>query len=158
MAVISVGLLIFNQRDAVRNIKANQELDKTVVSIANDKVEDRNEGLLSASEVVAAEEQKAKFLRWALRPLGFILMSMGFVLVLKPLSVLADVIPFLGNLVGAATGLIATLLAGGISLVIIALAWVTFRPFIPILLIAGAALFFGIKKLMSKPAQPPQTA
>ena len=46
LALVSMGLLVFNERDAVRNIKANQELDKTVVSVANDQVEGRNEGQL----------------------------------------------------------------------------------------------------------------
>ena len=46
LALVSMGLLVFNERDAVRNIKANQELDKTVVSVANDQVEGRNEGRL----------------------------------------------------------------------------------------------------------------
>ena len=118
------------------------------------------EGLLSADEVIAVEEQKAKFLRWALRIGGFILMTLGFSLVFKPLSVLADVIPFLGNLVGAASGIIAAMLAAGISLIIIAISWITFRPLIavPILLIAGAALLFGIEKLMAKRSSSPQTA
>ena len=81
-------------------------------------------------------------------------MSLGFGLILKPLSVLADVVPFFGNLVGAATGVIASLFAGGLSLIIIAVFWVTFRPLIgiPVLIIAVAAVFFGIKKLMMKRA------
>ncbi|MGJ8724032.1 MAG: TMEM43 family protein [Roseibacillus sp.] len=112
------------------------------------------EGLLSADEVIMAEEQKAKFLRWAARIGGFILMSIGLGLVLKPLSVLADVIPFMGNLVGTATGFIAMMIAAGITLIIIAVSWLTFRPLIavPILIIAVVALFFGIKKLTAKPA------
>ena len=87
-------------------------------------------------------------------------MSLGFSLVLKPLSVLADVIPFMGNLVGAATGFIAGLLAVGISLIIIAISWVTFRPLIavPILLLALAALFFGVKKLIAKKTLASQAA
>ena len=87
-------------------------------------------------------------------------MTLGFSLVFKPLSVLADVIPFLGNLVGAASGIIAAMLAAGISLIIIAISWITFRPLsaVPILLIAGAALLFGIKKLVAKRSSSPQTA
>ncbi|MDQ8191180.1 TMEM43 family protein [Roseibacillus persicicus] len=119
-----------------------------------------NEGLLSATEMVQVLEQKAKFLRWALRIAGFVLMSIGFGLILKPLSVLADLVPFLGNLVGAATGIIGMLLAGGITLIIAAISWITFRPLIgvPLLIVALAALFFGIKKLTAKPANAPQTA
>ena len=107
------------------------------------------EGLLSAEEVVGAEESKAKFLRWGLRGLGVLLMFFGFNLFLRPLSVLADVIPFLGSLVGGATALIALLLSLGISLVIIAISWIFFRPLlgISLLVLAIGCLVLIIKKM-----------
>ncbi|MDP0491601.1 MAG: TMEM43 family protein [Verrucomicrobiota bacterium JB023] len=118
------------------------------------------EGLLSADEIVQREEQKAAMLRWALRVIGFILMATGFGLVLKPLSVLADVIPFFGNLVGMVTGFVAAMFAAGISLVIIAISWVAFRPLIgiPLLVVALAALFLGVKALMGRKNQVPAAA
>jgi len=73
-------------------------------------------------------------------------------MIFKPLSVLADVIPFIGTLVGGATGIVAFLLAGAGSLTTISIAWLYYRPLIAIpLLIAAAALFlfafkFGKKK------------
>ncbi|MBK1834921.1 TMEM43 family protein [Roseibacillus ishigakijimensis] len=116
-----------------------------------------SEGTLGAEEMVQQEEKKAAGLRWGLRVTGFILMTIGLGLVLKPLSVLADLIPLLGNLVGALTGIVAALLAGCLSLLIIALSWVTFRPLIaiPLLLGAGVILFFAVKILRRGQATPP---
>lgn len=94
------------------------------------------EGLLSAEEVVAGEEQKAKMLRWILRGAGVVAMFIGFSLLLRPLSVLADVIPLFGSLVGGATAVASLLLALGISSLIIALSWVAFRPLLGIPLLA----------------------
>lgn len=96
------------------------------------------EGLLAASEVVQGEERKAAILRWALRGGGVLVMFLGFVLLLRPLSVLADVVPVFGSLVGFATGSFALLLSGATSLTLIAFAWLAFRPLIgvPLLVLA----------------------
>ena len=107
-------------------------------------------GLLSAEEVVAGEEQKAKILRWALRGGGVLIMFFGFLLILKPLEVLADVLPFLGSLVGGVSALVAFLLAVAISFVAIAISWIFFRPLLGIGLLAVAiGCFVLIKKKLS---------
>jgi Transmembrane protein 43 len=100
------------------------------------------EGLLSAEEIVKGEERKAALMRWILRALGVILMWFGFLLLSKPLSVVADVIPLVGSIVGFLTGGVAFLLAGGISLLVIAASWIAFRPVlgISIIVIAVACL------------------
>ena len=110
------------------------------------------QGLLSAEEVVEGEETKAKLLRWALRGGGIVVMFIGFLLILKPLSVLADVLPFLGNLVGGVSALVALLLSIAISAIIIAMSWIFFRPVLGIGLLAVtiACLFFIKKKLSTK--------
>lgn len=110
-----------------------------------------SQGLLTAETMIAEEESKAKALRWALRGGGVFLMFFGFTLLLKPLSVLADVLPFLGSLVGGVSALIALLLSLAISLVVIAISWIVFRPLLGIALLAVAAGFFYlIKKKMGK--------
>lgn len=108
------------------------------------------EGLLSAEEVVQGEKSKAKTLRWILRGVGVLVMFIGFSLLLKPLSVLADVIPILGSLVGGATGLISLLAALGISFVIVAISWITFRPLlgIPLLIVGVGCLVILTRKMM----------
>lgn len=107
-------------------------------------------GLLSAEEVVAGEEKKAKILRWALRGGGVLIMFFGFLLILKPLSVLADVLTFLGGLVGGVSALVALLLSIAISFVVIAISWIFFRPLLGIGLLAVAiGFFYLIKKKVS---------
>jgi len=90
---------------------------------------------------------------WLVRLGGFILVWIGFGLIFAPLSVLADIVPLFGSLVGAATGLIAFLLALALALTVIALAWLVFRPLlgIALLIVAIAAAVFGFRAFGRKP-------
>jgi len=92
-------------------------------------------------------------LTWILRLVGFILIWIGFGLLFAPLSVLADIVPLFGSLVGAATGLIAFLLALAVALTVIAVAWLVFRPLlgIALLVVAVASAVFGFRVLRRKP-------
>lgn len=113
-------------------------------------------GIQSAEQMYAAEEQKNKILSWALRFLGFFIMFGGFAAILKPISTLGSVIPFLGNVLEAGTGIIAGLLAFVISFIVIALAWIFYRPLlgIALLVLAGGAFFYG-KKIFAKKGDLP---
>jgi len=94
-----------------------------------------------------------KMLTWILRAVGFILMFVGFALIFKPLSVIADVVPFIGSIVAAGTGLIAFVLAAVLSIVTIAVAWVVYRPVLGIaLLLVAAGLVFALKGKLKKKA------
>lgn len=110
-------------------------------------------GKLDAKQMFAAAQSENTFLTWILRAVGFVLLWIGFSLILAPLSVLADVIPFLGNLVGAVTGMFSFFLALAVAAVVIAVAWLVFRPLlgIALLAIAVAALVFGFRLLRKKP-------
>lgn len=78
---------------------------------------------------------------WILRIVGIFLCIGGIRAVLNPLRVIADVIPILGSIVGAGTGLVAGLLGIAWSLVVIAFAWIRFRPVLGIsLLVIALAL------------------
>ncbi|CAK8725197.1 Inner membrane protein [Candidatus Electrothrix laxa] len=77
-------------------------------------------------------------LTWVLRTAGFFLMMIGLSMIFKVFSVLADVLPFLGSVVEAGTGFIAFLLAGVLSLITIAVAWIVFRPLLGIILLVIA--------------------
>jgi len=101
-------------------------------------------------------------LTWFLRVLGFIIMFVGIGLVLKPLSVLADVIPLFGSLVEMGTGLIAFVVALSLSLVTIAIAWIAVRPLIgvPLLIVAlmvCGGLIFKTKTIRAQAAQKTAT-
>lgn len=77
----------------------------------------------------------------------------GLNLVFKPLSVVADVLPIAGTIVGAGTGLISFLVASLGSLVTIAIAWVVYRPLLGIVLIVIAVGVAVAIKSKLKPAK-----
>ncbi|WP_395747267.1 TMEM43 family protein [Prosthecobacter sp.] len=92
---------------------------------------------------------------WIFRFLGFLFMAFGFMAIMRPLSVLGSVIPFIGNLIGMGTGLISFALAGTISVLVIAIAWIAVRPVLGIaLLVLAVGAFIYTRKLAaaSKPA------
>jgi len=88
---------------------------------------------------------------WILRLVGVLMMFFGFSAIFRPLSVIADVLPIAGTIVGAGTGLVALLLTIPISLVIIAIAWIFYRPLvgIPLVIVAIAGFVFLIRKLLA---------
>jgi hypothetical protein len=95
-------------------------------------------GQHSAEAMFQKAQTDNTILTWALRAVGFILMMIGLSLIFKVFSVLADVLPFLGNIVEAGTGFIAFLLAAVLSLITIAIAWIVFRPLLAIILLVAA--------------------
>jgi len=98
---------------------------------------------------------------WLLRGLGFLLLFAGFGMIFKPLSVLADVVPFIGSIVGAGTGLISFLLAVAFWLATVGIAWLYYRPVLGIAMLAGvvAALVLAVVKLKkNRPVAAPVSA
>jgi hypothetical protein len=93
-------------------------------------------------------------LTWLVRLGGFLLMFFGISMVLKPLSVLADVLPILGNIVEMGNGLVAGVIALVCSLVTIAIAWIFYRPVLAIflLVLAAGGIFLLWKKRQAKKA------
>jgi hypothetical protein len=96
-------------------------------------------GRRSAAEMFRAAEQANTMMTWIIRVVGLVLMWVGFATILNPLRVLADVIPFLGRVVGAGTALVGLLLTVLVGPATIAIAWLTYRP-----LIGGAVLAAGL--------------
>lgn len=97
-------------------------------------------GIHSPQEMIAKALSENSMMTWILRLLALILLIAGFGLIMKPLVILADVIPFLGSVVGFGTGFIACVLGGGLWLVLTAIAWFTTRPLLSIGLLAIAAV------------------
>jgi hypothetical protein len=97
-----------------------------------------------------ADAQKSNQIRtWVVRVVGFLLMLIGFNLLFKPFSIIADVLPIAGTIVGVGTGIVAFLLSAPLSLLTIASAWIFYRPLIgiPLFIAAGVGIFFLIKKI-----------
>ena len=96
---------------------------------------------------------------WILRVAGALLVFLGLKMVVAPLEVFASVIPFLGSIIGAGTGLVSLLLALAWSLVIISIAWLRFRPLIGggMLAVAGVLIALLYVKGRSRKAAAAQT-
>jgi hypothetical protein len=75
--------------------------------------------------------------------------------IMRPLSVLGSVIPFIGSIIGMGTGLVSVVLAGTISLLVIAIAWIAVRPVLGIaLLVLVVGGFIMMRKMAAaKPVQ-----
>jgi hypothetical protein len=116
-------------------------------------------GTVPASAMFQQAQDDNAVLTWILRLVGRVLMFIGFALLLNPLKVLADVIPPLGAGVGVGTGalaLVETLLAAP---VVVAIAWLFYRPWIGIaVLAAGRAGAYGITRLRRRRPQQEKLA
>ena len=77
---------------------------------------------------------------WLLRLLGFLMLFGGVRTMLGPLTVLSDIVPFLGRIVRFGTGLVAFLVAMPCTLVTIAIAWIAHRPALGIGLLVAAVV------------------
>ncbi|MBU1431542.1 TMEM43 family protein [Myxococcota bacterium] len=100
------------------------------------------EQLYSADQMFKSAQQENTLIAWLLRLLGFGLMFVGLIAIMNPLAVLADVIPFLGSLVSFGAGIFAFIGALTLSLTVIAIAWIFYRPLLAggLILVAVAAV------------------
>lgn len=120
---------------------------------AGNKIERLEPGTKTAAEMFTAAKAENATLTVILRVVGFLVMFIGLALVTRPLSVVADLLPFVGNLVGAGTGMVSFLIALALSSLTIAVAWIVYRPLLAVVLIAvtvGCGVL--IRKRMGKTA------
>ncbi len=109
-------------------------------------------GSVDAKLMLAHAASENTMLAWILRLAGLILMWIGFALIFKPLSTIADVIPFIGSIVGAGGGLVALLLSMVVTCITIAVAWLAVRPLLgcTLLVLAGVVLVFAFKAALRR--------
>ena len=102
------------------------------------KVDLLQDGIADSAEMFENARDANTFFTWTVRLGGFLLMFIGLSMTLKPLSVLGDVLPILGTVIGWGTGLVAGVAALVCSLVTIAIAWIFYRPVLGVLLLVAA--------------------
>lgn len=120
-------------------------------------------GLVPADKMFAEAVTENTILTWILRAVGLVVMFIGFALLLGPLGVIADVIPFLGSIVRLGTGALAFVFALLVGVTTIAVAWFWYRPLLSIALVAIALGVAYVLSRMGKakgpaPAAAPATA
>ncbi len=118
-----------------------------------------------AADAMFQQAQAANVrLTWLLRAAGLVLMWVGLGLVFGVLSVLADLIPILGDVVGAGVKFVTLLVSAVLSLVTISIAWIYHRPVLgaALLALSVALAYLAATKLRkahaAAPATPPQPA
>lgn len=105
-------------------------------------------------EMIQSAEEGNAMMAWILRVIGVFVVVIGFKMILAPLSVIADVIPLLGDIVGLGTGFVAWLVGIAWSLIVIALAWIRFRPIVAGTLLAVAAVCVVVLFMRKKQKAP----
>jgi len=111
-------------------------------------------GIKTAEAMFEARQAANRTLTWILRGVGALVMFIGFAMILSPLSVFADVIPFIGSLVGMGTAIVSGLLAFSLSLITISIAWVFYRPLIGVPLLAVGIAGMVVLIMSERAARP----
>ncbi|MGI0526121.1 TMEM43 family protein [Rhizobium giardinii] len=108
-------------------------------------------GQVGAADMFEAAQSENTLVTWLIRFGGLLGMFVGFVIMLSILGIIADVIPFVGSIVGFGTSIIAGILTLILGPVVIAIAWIAYRPLLAIIVIAlgilmAAALIYLRRK------------
>ncbi len=113
-------------------------------------VEDKHDGEYVINEI----EKNNNIWKWILRAIGTLLVIGGFSAFFGPIATLTSYVPFFGKIVKSVTGLLGFLIGLAVSLLVIAISWIAFRPVLGIcLLVAVVLLILLAKKLVSKKQQ-----
>ena len=109
-------------------------------------------GVQTADDLFTEAERNNVIFTWLVRFGGWFLMFIGLNMIFKPLSVLGDVVPFIGTLIGGATGMVAAVIAFILSIITIGIAWIWYRPVLGIALVVVALVIaFLLIKRRKKP-------
>jgi hypothetical protein len=105
----------------------------------------------SAAQMFAHAQAANRTLTWILRAVGFGTMFFAGLLVLGPISAMARILPFLGSIVELGFAIVSFFLSAIVSLIVIAMAWIVYRPILGIALIVIAiACIVMLKRLHTK--------
>ncbi len=120
-------------------------------------------GKKSGDEIIDAEKEANNMILWALRILGVMLVIAGLKGIFGFLETILKVVPFIANIFGWGVGVVCTVIGVVWSLIIIALAWLFYRPLLGIGLLALAGFLVWVfafkgkdklKELAAKRNQP----
>ena len=140
-------------------VQVNNTFEPYTAEDGGGEVDLLTDGVKSAKAMFNDAKSANTMLTWILRVVGFFAMFIGLSMLVAPLEVICDVLPFLGNIVGAVSKGVCFIIALVISLLDIALAWLFYRPVIGIILLAAVAgVIYLAKKARSKKAAPAPAA
>lgn len=105
-------------------------------------------GVVPAERMFKEAETANRIVTWLLRAVGLVFLCVGFALTMAPLSAVGAVLPPVGRLIGAGTGLVGVLLGVVVGTATIALAWFWYRPLLAAgIVVAGLAVAFVLGRI-----------
>ena len=96
-------------------------------------------GKKSGDEIIDEEKEVNNFFLWILRIVGTLIVIGGLKGIFDFITTLLKIVPFIANIIGWGIGVVCTVVGVAWSLVIIAIAWLFYRPLlgISLLVLAG---------------------
>ena len=96
-------------------------------------------GKKSGDEIIEAEKEANNMILWALRIIGIMMVIGGLKGIFGFLETILKVVPFIAGIFGWGVGIICTVIGIAWSLIVIAIAWLFYRPLlgISLLVLAG---------------------
>jgi hypothetical protein len=118
------------------------------------------DGDVDAGQMFKTAESENSIITWLVRACGLIGLFVSFKLMFALLPILADLIPFLGSVIGFGTSIVACVLTLLVGPVVIAICWFAYRPLLSVGIIAGGILLAVIVTRLRRkaPLSQPQPA
>ena len=120
-------------------------------------------GKKSGDEIIDAEKAANSTILWILRIVGILMVIGGLKGIFGFIETILKVVPFIANIFGWGVGLVCTIIGIAWSLIVIALAWLFYRPVLGIALLAIAGFLVWVfafkgkdklKELAARRGQP----
>ena len=101
-------------------------------------------GKKSGDEIIEGEKEANNMILWALRIVGIMIIIGGLKGIFGFLETILKVVPFIANIFGWGVGIVCTVVGIVWSLIVIALAWLFYRPVLAISLLAIAGFLIWV--------------
>ena len=101
-------------------------------------------GKKSGDEIIEGEKEANNMILWALRIVGIMIIIAGLKGIFGFLEIILKVVPFIANIFGWGAGIVCTVIGIVWSLIVIALAWLFYRPVLAICLLAIAGFLIWV--------------
>ena len=101
-------------------------------------------GKKSGDEIIEGEKEANNMILWALRILGILIIIGGLKGIFGFLETILKVVPFIAGIFGWGVGIVCTVIGIVWSLIVIALAWLFYRPVLAICLLAIAGFLIWV--------------
>ena len=101
-------------------------------------------GKKSGDEIIEAEKETNNMLLWALRIIGIMMVIGGLKGIFGFIETILKVVPFIAGIFGWGIGIVCTVIGVAWSLIVIAIAWLFYRPLLGIALLVLAGFLVWV--------------